>query len=133
MILVLVVNAETRPDTEFSRSTEEPSTSQVLNAVTTAQLSRYNVETLALVRESFEGWAQQLSRPGRPVAFQLIELGFEQVEDARERAFLQEIETSFNLSDEKVDRLIAAGRQLVHESVTLRQALTIFEEAAIDD
>jgi NTE family protein len=133
LILVLVVNAETLPDTQFNRSTDEPSASQVLGAVTTAQLSRYNVETLALVRESFEGWAQQLSRPGRPVAFQLIELGFEQVEDARERAFLQEIETSFNLSDEKVDRLIAAGRQLVHESVTLRQALTIFEEAAIDD
>jgi NTE family protein len=133
LILVLVVNAETLPDTRFNRSTDEPSAAQVLSAVTTAQLSRYNVETLALVRESFESWARQLSRPGRPVAFQLIELGFEQVEDAQERAFLQQIETSFNLSDEKVDRLIAAGRQLVRGSAELRQALAIFEEPVADD
>jgi NTE family protein len=133
MILVLVVNAETRPDTEFSRSTEEPSTSQVLNAVTTAQLSRYNVETLALVRESFEGWAQQLSRPGRPVAFHMIELGFEQVEEPVERAYLQQIETSFHLSNEKVDRLIAAGRQLVRGSAELRRALEDFAERPVAD
>jgi NTE family protein len=133
LVLVLVVNAETLPDTQFNRSTEEPSTSQVLNAVTTAQLSRYNVETLALVRESFEGWAQQLSRPGRPVAFHLIELGFEQVEDPQERAFLQQIETSFNLSNEKVDRLIAAGRQLVRGSAELRQALADFAARAAED
>jgi hypothetical protein len=52
-----------------------------------------------------------------------VDVSFGKLEDPAEREFLQGIETSFHLSDEKVDRLIAAGRRLVRDSPKLARAL----------
>ena len=52
-------------------------------------------------------------------------MSFQAVEDPVERAYLDGIETSFNLSDEKVDRLIAAGRQVLRDSPGYGRALDV--------
>jgi hypothetical protein len=56
------------------------------------------------------------STPERPVTFHFVEISFDQVHDDSERDFLNSIGTNFGLSDEKVDRLIAAARQVLRDS-----------------
>ena len=46
----------------------------------------------------------------------LVTLGFEDVEDAKERAFFYSVPTSFRLPDETVDKLIGLARRLLRES-----------------
>ena len=58
-----------------------------------------------------------------PGDVELVEVSFEGVQDPDERAFLGDIETSFRLSDEKVDRLISAGREVLRNSPGFQRAL----------
>jgi hypothetical protein len=62
------------------------------------------------------------------VRFEFVEVGFEQVPDPDERESLRRIETSFTLSDKKVDRLIAAARQILRESDAYQRALRVLNE-----
>ncbi len=68
------------------------------------------------MRYTFERWAQDKSIPERPITFHFVEISFDQVRDDSERDFLNSIGTNFDLSDEKVDRLIAAARQALGDS-----------------
>ncbi len=46
----------------------------------------------------------------------MVTIGFEDIEDETERAFFNDVSTSFRLPDETVDRLIAVSRRLLRES-----------------
>jgi NTE family protein len=63
---------------------------------------------------------QEGSTPQRPVTFHFADVSFDQVRDDSERDFLNSIGTNFDLSDEQVDRLIAAARKLLREKVINR-------------
>jgi len=52
-----------------------------------------------------------------------VEVSFKALEDKTERAYLNELPTSFALSGEAVDRLRAAAAKIVLESPDLREAL----------
>ena len=71
------------------------------------------------------------SAPGRQVHFQHVELSFDGVPNEDEQRFLRGIETSFRLSDKKVDHLIQAARQLVRDSNELDEALAPFRDKAV--
>ena len=60
--------------------------------------------------------------------FEFVEVGFEQVTDPEERDYQRRIETSFQLSDETVDRLIAAAREVLIESAAFQRALRVLNE-----
>jgi len=62
------------------------------------------------------------------VRFGFVEVGFEQVTDPEERDYQRRIETSFQLSDETVDRLIAAAREVLIESAAFQRALRVLNE-----
>jgi uncharacterized tellurite resistance protein B-like protein len=62
------------------------------------------------------------------VRFEFVEVGFSQVADSEEREALRRIETSFTLSDEKVDRLIAAARRVLRDSPEFQRALRVLGE-----
>ena len=85
---------------------------QVVGSVSSIQLARYDVDTIELVRESFERWTKESSRPGRPVSFDFVEVSFEHVRDEAQRKKLNQVGTNFHISDEQVDLLIAAARQM---------------------
>ena len=65
---------------------------------------------------TFERWAHDESTPERPVTFHFVEVSFDRVRDDSERDYLNSIGTNFNLSDEQVNRLIAAAGQVLRES-----------------
>lgn len=59
----------------------------------------------------------------------MVELAFDELDDPEERAYFHGLPTSFKLDDEAVDRLIAAGRTLLHESPELRALLGDLERS----
>jgi len=124
-ILLIVVNAETEPD--FERREGGPITIGLLaliRTVTGIQTRSTNFETLELVRSNFETWARDLSeRRGEPVEFRLVDLYFDEIPDPAERAYLNNLPTSFVLDEEAVNRLRTAGRTLLRNSPAFRDAL----------
>ncbi|MEZ5502412.1 MAG: patatin-like phospholipase family protein [Halioglobus sp.] len=134
--VVILVNAETALDVESSRKMQTPSFAASLGAATSVPLQRYSFETVALLKDRLKEWEQQShatecgpgsaqkSRSGPPgdnapcqgVEFHFIELNFSEYPDPVERQYLKQLPTSFSLSDEAVDRLIAAGRLVLRNN-----------------
>lgn len=121
-LAVIGINAATQPDLEMDASAKQPSPSEVISAVTDVQLHRYNAATLELMEHSVKRWAAEMSAPGRPVKPYLMHLSLQTLQE-EERNFLNLIPTSFSLSDEQVDRLIEAGRELVRNHPEFRAFL----------
>ena len=120
-IVAIVVNAETSSDDPLGQSTEPPSTSEVVSAVTNAQLSRYNLETLAELKENMQEWAAELSTPERPVKAFLITLDFDSIVDEEVRQLFNNMATSFSLPGDEVDKLIEAGHRLLEASPVFQE------------
>ncbi len=68
------------------------------------------------MQKSVTRWARELSTPERPVTPYFIQVSFRDIEQPERLQFFTRIPTSFSLDDEQVDRLIAAGRELLHRN-----------------
>jgi NTE family protein len=122
--VAIVVNAATDPQPEMDKSTKHPSLRETIKAVSNIQIHRYNTATLELMKESVNRWAKELSTPERAVTPYFIRISFKDIQDANSRAFFNQIPTTFSLSDEQVDRLIAAGRELLRNNAGFQQFLS---------
>jgi NTE family protein len=73
-------------------------------------------------RQQLEADARRLTgdtKPGDqlpPIEFSVIDVSFDAVGDPQLRQYLQNLPTSFALSDEAVDRLRASGAQVLRDS-----------------
>jgi NTE family protein len=123
LILIVTVNAESGRARPWDQKQEAASTLQVLNGMVSASMHNTNLMTLEGARMSLDAFVSELPKS---VRYAIVEVSFEQMQDPEERARLEEIETSFTLNDEKVDRLISAGRALTRASPGLREALRDF-------
>ena len=63
-IIFIVVNAETEIDTRWDRMGSIPPFGAMVDSYSSIAISRYNVETIALLRESFSRWTEDI-RNGR--------------------------------------------------------------------
>jgi hypothetical protein len=88
----------------------------VAAAVSSDQINRYSLESIRTTELFFNNWAQQLSTADRPVSFDFVRVDFEGVTNDAERENLRNIGTNFSLSDEEIDRLISAARQVLRAS-----------------
>jgi len=120
-LAVISVNASTDPTPKMDASNKQPSLSETINSVTDIQLHRYNTATLKLMKESITRWAKELSVPERPVTPYFIQISFRDIQQSESRVFFNRIPTSFALSDEQVDRLITAGRELLRNNPDFQQ------------
>jgi NTE family protein len=127
LILVISVNAEAETEHGWDRLDRAVSARNVVKGLTSAQMTARNKLALSFARASFSELARVLSTPDRPVHSELIEVSFDKVSDPAERAGLRKIETSFRLSDQKVDSLLAAARGVVRDSPALSRALSRFD------
>ena len=128
-ILVVVVNAEQRARRRWDNSNRAASPRQVMSGLSGRQIHNTNRITIELARKLFNNLGRELSRPGAPVAVEFVEVSFEKLADASEREFLGGVETSFQLSDEKVDRLISAGRDILRGSPAFQRAVGRMSES----
>jgi NTE family protein len=123
-ILMIVVNAETERELEQEGRMLKAGFAGLIGTVSGIQIRSFNFETIELMRTSFDEWAQQLSeRHGAPVEFRLVDLHFDRIGDPDLRRKLKNLPTSLSLDDEAVDRLRAAGRELLRSSPEFREAL----------
>lgn len=139
-VVVILVNAETALDVESSRKMQTPTFAASLGAATSVPLQRYSFETVALLKGRLKEWERESydaacgagsadrskssggsdskgnTKDCRGVEFHFIEVNFSEYPDPDERDYLKQLPTSFALSDEAVDRLIAAGRLVLRNN-----------------
>jgi hypothetical protein len=83
-----------------------------MQSISGGQIRRYNFETRLLAEELLRRWGSELSSDGHRVTTHMVNVSFEELEDAEERRYFNAVPTNFNLSDEVVDRLREVGRLL---------------------
>ncbi len=122
-LVVLLVNAQTRPSQPMEQSADEPPVAEVINAVTDAQLQRYNTESLILVESSFRKWAAELSTPDRKIIPYFIHVDFDSIGDLKKRQLFNNIATSFALPPDEVDSLVGTARTLLRSHPEFQRLL----------
>ena len=115
-LVVISVNAETDPDPTIDLSGAAPGFANLMNAVSGGQIRRYNFETLLLTQELLERLRREAAEAGTAVETFLVEVSLENLPHEEDRRYFKRIPTSFKLSDQQVDELIWAGRELLVDS-----------------
>jgi len=135
-IVFVVVNAETEIDDKWDRYEQIPTFSAMLDSYSSIGISRYNTETVALLRESFSRWADEIRR-GRcgsgkvfmesgscgDIEFYLVQVHFDALDDAAERSYFKRLPTSFVLKPAEVDKLMDAARRILINSREFQRLL----------
>jgi NTE family protein len=135
-VIFLVVNAETEVDDRWSRSSRPPPLGTAIESYSSVVITRYNFETIMLLRESLGQWTEEVRRsrcgdqpisldPGAcgDIRFYLIEIKFNNVQDVDSRKHFKRLPTSFKLDPVEVDRLRAVARKLLEESPEYQRLL----------
>lgn len=122
-LVLISVNSATDPQLLMDQTTKQPSIAGSITAMSNVQLGRYSADTLALMKSSLKRWAAELSTLGQPVEPYFILLDFNSVVEPERRHFLNQIPTSFSLTDEQVDELIAVGGELLRNHPEFRRLM----------
>ena len=120
---VISIDASTEPEPQMDMSNVNPSISETIDAMSNVQLHRYNDATLELMQDSLQRWAGAMSTPERSVTPYFVQVGFGDIEDPEALQFFNRIPTSFSLTEEQVDRLIEAGRELLRSNPDFQRLL----------
>jgi len=113
---VISVNASTEANFRMDASNKQPSLEDTINAVTKAQLHRYNAATLELLKESINRWAEEVSTADNHITPYFVQVNFSNISNPEKRDFINSIPTRFSLTNEQVDALIAAGHELLRNN-----------------
>ena len=115
-ILIMLVNSNNRPHLEWALKQDTPSVLDMAAAVSSDQINRYSRDSIGITRLFFGNLAKQLSTEDKKVTFDFVRVDFEGVEDDAEREKLNNIGTSFRLSNAEVDLLISNARKVLRAS-----------------
>lgn len=128
-IVIVVVNAETEIDDKWDRYEKIPPFGVLLDSYSSISIARYNTETVALLKENFARWTDEIRKgrcgsgkistePGScgDIEFYLVEVNFNALDDDTERSYFKRLPTSFVLKPEEVDKLRDAARKILTES-----------------
>ncbi len=142
-IIVFIVNSLSTPTTDWDKSETGPGVFETLIKATGVPIDKYSGEAVEQLKDIEARWAvlQYLNKVGtfppgpdprldyvRRVPHAKIfpvDVSFPALKDPVERAYLNQLPTSFVLTDEQVDRLRAAAAQIIKDSPDVQ---TILEE-----
>ena len=123
-LIFIVVNASNFQNPNTAKNRITPSTFAVLDATTSIQSNKYNVETLDLLRSKFPLWKKQIIN-GRckqkrtadcaNIDIELVEVNLRNLPEDKKKALLH-VPTSLELQPAIVDKLTAAGGSLLRQS-----------------
>ena len=135
-ILHIVVNAQKEANADGAADERVPGPIRTVMGATSMTLDRYGFETVEIVKRDLGIWMEELKKfRCMPDAVQawpatcddvqsyFVELSFAQHPDPVERRFLEDLPTSFRLDRPAVDRVIAAAKTILEESVAFREFL----------
>ena len=135
-IVIVVVNARSAPSFDFDKDPSGPGTLSLLMQSISVPIDRYSTEGVAALQDIITEWrlrerldadnrrlGEQIPPTGQvpPVAFSVIDVSFEAVPDPALREYLQNLPTSFALSDEAVDKLRQTAAQLLRDSPAFQE------------
>jgi len=135
-VVFIVVNAEAMTESKWDRTSIIPPFAAMLSNYSSIAIARYNRETMALLKESFARWTDQV-RAGRcppgqisrepgscgDIEYYMVDVRFESLTDRAEGDRLASLPTTFSLPAEDVDSLRAAARKILSESEDFRKLL----------
>jgi NTE family protein len=137
--VIIVVNAEVAIDTSWERKKSPPGDMPMFSSFTNAAITRYNFETIMLLRSITERSAEEIrtkrcnaleymSRAGAKetcdeIEFYIIEVKFDALPDEAERDYLKHLPTSFSLTSEQVDKLREAASRILVQSEEFQRLL----------
>ncbi len=122
-VMVISVDASGNAAEGLGLERRAPSMLRAADIMSDVQLHRYNAATLQQMHDSLQRWAREVSTPQRNVQPWLVTVALRDVPDAATRERLSRVPTSFNLSAEQVDELVAAGRALLRGNPEFRRVL----------
>jgi len=138
-VVFIVVNAETEVSESWSLFGKPPAFAAMLTSYSSIAITRYNFETVMLLRESFERWTREVQQnrcaggeistePGAcgDIQFYLVEVKFDALRDEAERDYFESLPTSFKLKSEDVDKLRDAAHRILSESKEFQRFLSDF-------
>jgi len=120
-ILIILVNAEVKPESFIEQSADKPSVSTTMGAFTSVQMQRYNQETLDRLQDNIDDFRARAVGSGVQTRVYFSEVSFDLVKTAEVNKFLNSMPTSLELEDIQVDRLIGAGRLLLRYEPQFKQ------------
>jgi NTE family protein len=128
-IAFIIVNAETEIDTKWDHSATVPPFAAMFDSYSSIAIFRYNIETVALLREGFKQWTDEIRKGRCPegqlstapgscgdIEFYVVEVKFDALQDPAERTYFKRLPTSFALPAEEVDKLRQAARRILENS-----------------
>ncbi len=119
-VLVVVANAQTYSEYDWSKRGYEPGMLDSAQASFDAALGILNTETVSLAKQGFEMWGQRVNamRGGStpPVTVNFSVLTFDHIADREERDYFQALPTAFRLDPQAVDALSQLAGRLLDES-----------------
>jgi len=140
-LAVFVVNSLSTPPLEWDADKSAPGTLAVLLRATGVPIDHYSYEAVELLRDTAARWKMlrgirdsgavvDLGNPALAEAARVpnlevyvVDVSFGALKDEKERAYLNELPTSFALPGEAVDRLRAAAGKIVLESPDFQRYL----------
>jgi NTE family protein len=135
-VVFIVVNAETEVSSTLSLFGKPPAFAAMMSSYSSIAITRYNFETIMLLRESFSRWTDEIQKnrcAGKPVStepgacgdikFYIIEVKFDALKDEAERHYFKRLPTSFKLPEKEVDKLRDAAHRILTQSGEFRQLL----------
>jgi NTE family protein len=135
-VVIVVVNARSAPSFGYDKDPGGPGTFALLMQSISVPINHYSTEAIAALQDVITEWQlrERLDADARrlgqqvhpvdevlPVEFSVIDVSFEAVTDPRLREYLQNLPTSFSLSDEAVDKLRETAAELLRESPAFRK------------
>lgn len=135
-VVFIIVNAETEVDESLSLFDKLPGIGAMLSSYSSIAITRYNFETVMLLRESFNRWTKEVqenrcagglvdTQPGEcgDIQFYLVEVKFDALKDPEERTYFKQMPTSFKLSEKQVDDLRYVAARILDESQEYKRLL----------
>ena len=135
-VAVIVVDAEKAGDVQIDRTERLPNLFQTLSTISNSPMANYSFDTIELLRTSIENWnkdalmlqqCKELCPQGNippgdlaSVTFYRANITFASLPPA-ERKFFDSLPTSFSLTNEQIDALMAVGPRLLRESAGYRR------------
>jgi NTE family protein len=140
-LIIFVVNSVSTPRTDWNMAENPPGTLSILTKASGVPVDRYASESVELLKDIDARWTS-LREIRDSASFQsdqewriaeiknapnvdifTVEVSFSALKDKAERAYVNELPTSFALPAEAVDRLRSAAAKIVLESPELRDAM----------
>jgi len=127
-LVIIVVNSAASRGEEWNQREAVPGMLTAALASGDRNGERADFQTIEQLRDALETWKKSESATPHPNGespdYYLIQVGFDAISNPSDRSFFRSLMTTFWLPDTTIDRLVAAGGQILHDSPEFNRLLT---------